>query len=56
MGTNNYNKTYTITRQRLNAMLLWSYNYGKNDGGEVSFKRERDEKVDKMESKQWKQK
>ena len=48
MGTNNYNRKITIGRVKLNALMNWAYNYGKNDGGETAFKRDRDERVESI--------
>jgi hypothetical protein len=48
MAKNTYNKTITIGRQKLNALMNWAYNYGKNDGGETAFKRDRDEKIEEL--------
>ena len=38
----------TISTDRLFLLALWSYNYGKNDGTEASFKREFFEKMEKL--------
>ena len=48
MATNNYNKQITMGRMQLNRLLDFAYEYGKSDGGETSFKEERDEKIESI--------
>lgn len=52
MGTNKYNKKITMGRIKLNCLLDWAYNVGKNDDSEFNYKRLRDEMWEKMKLKQ----
>lgn len=49
---NGYNKKLEIGRIRLNALIDWAYNEGKNDSTEKKYKQKRDERVDEILEKQ----